>query len=92
MPAMPGTIRAAILLPCAVAALAAAAARFPAVHSLGKAAVDLAICGIPVACWFAFDRPAWVRRERRRQGLCAACGYDLTANVSGVCPECGQTV
>ena len=22
-------------------------------------------------------------------GVCAACGYDLTANVSGVCPECG---
>jgi hypothetical protein len=22
-------------------------------------------------------------------GLCPACGYDLTGNVSGVCPECG---
>ena len=20
---------------------------------------------------------------------CAACGYDLTGNVSGICPECG---
>jgi hypothetical protein len=29
------------------------------------------------------------RRRRRRRGLCAACGYDLTGNVSGVCPECG---
>jgi hypothetical protein len=26
---------------------------------------------------------------RRRQGRCPACGYDLAANVSGVCPECG---
>ena len=26
----------------------------------------------------------------RRAGHCAACGYDLTGNVSGVCPECGQ--
>ncbi len=23
---------------------------------------------------------------------CARCGYDLTGNVSGVCPECGATV
>jgi hypothetical protein len=29
------------------------------------------------------------RRSRRRPGGCAACGYDLTGNVSGVCPECG---
>jgi hypothetical protein len=24
-----------------------------------------------------------------RRGLCRYCGYDLTGNVSGVCPECG---
>ena len=30
-----------------------------------------------------------VRRERRAKGQCARCGYDLTGNVSGVCPECG---
>ena len=87
---MSGRIKAAILLPFVVAVLAAAAVRFPAVHALGKVAVDLAICGIPVACWFAFDRPAWLCRERRRHGLCSACGYNLTANVSGVCPECGR--
>lgn len=23
------------------------------------------------------------------RGLCVRCGYDLTGNVSGVCPECG---
>jgi hypothetical protein len=27
--------------------------------------------------------------RRRSRGLCLACGYDLTANVSGTCPECG---
>jgi hypothetical protein len=27
-----------------------------------------------------------------RPGACEACGYDLTGNVSGVCPECGRTV
>jgi len=25
-------------------------------------------------------------------GHCTACGYDLTGNTSGVCPECGKTV
>jgi hypothetical protein len=31
-------------------------------------------------------------RTRVRPGLCAACGYDLTANVSGRCPECGTRI
>ena len=30
------------------------------------------------------------RRRRARSGQCRACGYNLTGNVSGVCPECGQ--
>lgn len=25
-------------------------------------------------------------------GHCRTCGYNLTGNVSGVCPECGKTV
>ena len=29
------------------------------------------------------------RSKRRRKGLCLACGYNLTGNTSGVCPECG---
>lgn len=32
------------------------------------------------------------RKRRRSRGLCEACCYDLTANVSGVCPECGTIV
>jgi hypothetical protein len=35
----------------------------------------------------------WSREQRRAErianGYCSACGYDLTGNVSGVCPECG---
>lgn len=27
-----------------------------------------------------------------RHGFCAACGYNLTGNVSGVCPECGTPI
>ena len=30
--------------------------------------------------------------ERLRIGNCPACGYNLTANASGVCPECGTAV
>jgi hypothetical protein len=33
---------------------------------------------------------AAARRRRRRTGRCHSCGYDLTGNVSGVCPECGS--
>lgn len=29
------------------------------------------------------------RWRRRRMGMCLSCGYDLTGNESGTCPECG---
>jgi hypothetical protein len=31
-------------------------------------------------------------RRRPRAGCCPICGYDLTGNASGVCPECGRSV
>jgi len=32
----------------------------------------------------------WMKtRKRFPIGRCSSCGYDLTDNVSGVCPECG---
>lgn len=31
-------------------------------------------------------------RRRTRPGHCRQCDYDLTGNVSGVCPECGTRV
>ncbi|UCC32452.1 MAG: hypothetical protein JSU86_09255 [Phycisphaerales bacterium] len=35
-----------------------------------------------------------VRRQLIQRGLptCLACGYNLTGNVSGVCPECGREI
>ena len=34
--------------------------------------------------------PRVIRRHLRlAEGLCISCGYDLTGNVSGMCPECG---
>jgi hypothetical protein len=39
---------------------------------------------------FIWTTWAWVRKPRRPRGHCRSCGYDLTGNVSGVCPECGS--
>ena len=33
-----------------------------------------------------------VRRDFRWGGFCPFCDYDLTGNISGVCPECGAAV
>ena len=34
----------------------------------------------------------WWRDRRPKAGFCNVCQYDLTGNVSGVCPECGAAV
>ena len=34
----------------------------------------------------------WRRDRRLDDGRCGKCGYDLTGNVSGVCPECGKPI
>jgi hypothetical protein len=34
----------------------------------------------------------WYRDRRRPKGCCQGCGYDLTGNLSGICPECGVAV
>jgi len=39
-----------------------------------------------IALWIARDSLAAAADDSTR---CRACGYDLTGNVSGVCPECG---
>ncbi len=31
----------------------------------------------------------WSRRPCIDLGCCQACGYNLTGNTSGICPECG---
>lgn len=33
-----------------------------------------------------------VRKREIPTGYCQECGYNLTGNVSGVCPECGEKI
>jgi hypothetical protein len=34
----------------------------------------------------------WLDRRRISPGHCRQCGYNLTGNLSGVCPECGEEI
>lgn len=34
----------------------------------------------------------WLRRGGSEPGHCRKCDYDLTGNISGVCPECGTAI
>ncbi len=34
----------------------------------------------------------WYPQVRHASGHCRKCGYNLTGNVSGVCPECGTKI
>ena len=40
--------------------------------------------------WYCIIRPHQLYEKRLYGGLCVGCGYDLTGNASGVCPECGS--
>ena len=46
----------------------------------------LLLLGLPAALLW------WSERWPRDEGRCARCGYDLTGNVSGRCPECGGRI
>jgi hypothetical protein len=62
--------------------------RFLSVHWVWLTALTSVL---PLLCVPRLLRRA-VANRRRRAGLCVACSYDLTGNVSGVCPECGTKV
>ena len=48
------------------------------------------LCVITPTIWFM----EWRRLRREllliKQGKCGVCGYDLTGNETGECPECGE--
>ncbi len=48
--------------------------------------VAAVLFGVPAAYLW------WLDRRRIRPGHCQGCGYNLTGNVSGRCPECGEAV
>jgi hypothetical protein len=45
----------------------------------------LGVCAPTIILW-------WLDRRRIPPGHCHKCGYNLTGNVSGRCPECGEPV
>jgi len=47
------------------------------------------VIGIP-ASWVLLL--VFCMRKRQRSHLCISCSYDLTANTTGTCPECGQAI
>lgn len=56
--------------------------------------LGLMVCA---ATWVATLAGTWIGRlrtlaEEEPPGVCGGCGYDLTGNVSGRCPECGHPV
>ena len=72
---------------------------FPDTHPVAMR--NVALCLAPcvlilisqgLLLWFAIVRPVMRRRRVCTEGRCAQCGYDLTGNVSGRCPECGVAV
>ena len=48
--------------------------------------IPFLLIGIVVVWFWWSDARSFVA------GGCEACGYDLTGNSSGVCPECGTSV
>jgi hypothetical protein len=57
---------------------------------LSAAFVAFMVAAAGFAGWVLIDRPHVRTEGRKAKGLCVRCGYDLTGNVSGVCPECGN--
>lgn len=47
---------------------------------------------MPMVVFVSLTIFASVRLRRSHAGRCVRCGYDLTGNESGVCPECGTTI
>ena len=51
--------------------------------------VLLSLSLLPALTIYFIER--FTRYLRRKRSLCVKCAYNLTGNVSGVCPECGET-
>jgi hypothetical protein len=56
-------------------------------HVVGNVLIWSLVFALPLSLLFGFFRP-----RRQPTGKCRNCGYDLTGNLSGRCPECGLEV
>ena len=69
---------------------------FHMVHSHGGAlAIWGGLLGLYAGAFGIFARLGWKRWKYQTPaapGRCTECWYDLTGNVSGVCPECGTAI
>ena len=62
---------------------------FPA----GWPRITLLIMGLSLASiWQNRRIAARLPETLAREGRCTKCGYDLTNNAGGPCPECGETI
>ncbi len=58
-----------------------------AVTLVRKGLIAIPIINALVGAFIALNR--WIDKDKNGR-RCHACDYDLTGNVSGVCPECGH--
>jgi hypothetical protein len=58
----------------------------------GERVVDLPLWLVLVGFGAPTILSWWLDRRVAVPGCCRCCGYDLTGNVSGVCPECGTPI
>jgi len=59
---------------------------------LAPSSLVVTITGLLPSFWLATF--LWKRFHRRRSNtpLCVTCNYNLTANTTGICPECGTRI
>ena len=91
MSAMSHSVRAALAIAACAGFYAVAAYAIAAGASPWPRVFVLVVVATLAMLWVLYGpyEAHLLRRERKAKGLCVACGYDLTGNVSGVCPECG---
>jgi hypothetical protein len=54
--------------------------------------IDIPLLGVLILLAIPTVLLWWADRRRIAPGHCRNCGYDMTGNVSGRCPECGTAV
>lgn len=47
---------------------------------------------LAILIWTLLTIYSLVKSPPPQAGMCRTCGYNLTGNSSGICPECGQPV